>query len=400
MSGRATVAFATALVACLAIGLWYGGHPNKLPTFLRDAFVADHAGLNVEATEEIEDNYFRQVSGDQLSNSSLQGMARGLRREFRDRFSEYFSPESLERFDETIAGRFTGIGLEVAETKKGLRATHVFEGSPAQRGGIEVGDVIVSVDGESIAGLGSEAATAKIKGPEKTEVTVGVLDHATGRVRELHLTREQIALPVATGKVERVDGRKLGYVRLATFSEGSGQLLRKQVEKVEDRGAEGLVLDLRENGGGLLEEAVLGASIFLPKGEVVTRTNSRTQGHAVYRTVGENLPAKPIVVLIDRNTASAAEILTAALADDANAPVVGTRSFGKGVFQQEFPLSNGGALKLTVGEYFTPDGVNLAVSHGIHPDVEVSDDPGTKRDEALDRALRVLARQRGGRAGE
>ena len=99
-------------------------------------------------------------------------------------------------------------------------------------------------------------------------------------------------------------------------------------------------------------------------------TDSRTQGHAVYKTVGDNLPTLPIVVLIDRNTASAAEILTAALADDAGAKVVGTRSYGKGVFQQEIDLSNGGALKLTIGEYFTPDGVNLAESHGIHPDVQ------------------------------
>ena len=103
-------------------------------------------------------------------------------------------------------------------------------------------------------------------------------------------------------------------------------------------------------------------------------TDSRTQGHAVYKTVGDNLPTLPMVVLIDRNTASAAEILTAALADDAGAKVVGTRSYGKGVFQQEIGLSNGGALKLTIGEYFTPDGVNLAKSHGIHPDVKARDD--------------------------
>ena len=396
MNGRAAVAFATALIVCLGVGLWYGGHPNKLPGFLRDAFVGGEAGLNVEATEEIEDNYWRKVSGTELGNDSLQGMARGLRQRYHDRFSEYFSPETREKFNESISGRFTGIGLEVAETKKGLKATHVFKGSPADEGGLEAGETIVSVDGESIAGLSSEEATEKIKGPEKTEVTVGVLDPKTGKVRQLHLTREQIALPVAIGKVKTVEGRKLGDVGFATFSEGSAELLRRQVEKVNREGAEGIVLDLRENGGGLLEEAVEAASIFLPEGEVVTETKSRTQGHAVYKTVGDNLPAEPLVLLIDRNTASAAEILTAALADDADAPVVGTRSFGKGVFQQEFDLSNGGAMKLTVGEYFTPDGVNLAESHGIHPDVKVSDDLTTKPDEALEKALEVLAEQPGG----
>ena len=123
-------------------------------------------------------------------------------------------------------------------------------------------------------------------------------------------------------------------------------------------------------------------------------TKSRTQGDAVYKAVGDNLPPQPIVVLIDRNTASAAEILTAALADEAGAEVVGTRSYGKGVFQQEVDLSNGGALKLTVGEYFTPDGVNLA-GKGIHPDVSVRDDPATKRDEARERGLEVLAAEKG-----
>ena len=164
------------------------------------------------------------------------------------------------------------------------------------------------------------------------------------------------------------------------------------MRKLQDHGAQGLVLDLRGNGGGLLEEAVLNASIFLPKGETVVSTDSRSQGHAVYKTKGDNLPALPIVVLIDRNTASAAEILTAALADDAGAKTVGTRSYGKGVFQQEMDLSNGGALKLTVGEYFTPNGTNLA-GKGIHPDVRAPDLPGTARDEGLERALGVLSAQ-------
>ena len=166
--------------------------------------------------------------------------------------------------------------------------------------------------------------------------------------------------------------------------------LRRAVRKLQAEGAEGLVLDLRENGGGLLDEAVLNASIFLPEGEVVVSTDSRTEGHAVYKTKGDNLPPLPIVVLIDRNTASAAEILTAALADDAAATTVGTRSYGKGVFQQEIGLSNGGALKLTVGEYFTPNGENLA-GKGIQPDVKARDLPGTSRDEGLERALEALA---------
>jgi carboxyl-terminal processing protease len=386
------VGLVAALLVVLAAGLWLGGHPAKMPPFLRDVFVDESAGLTAEASELIEDNYYRPVRQSDLIDSSLQGMARGLRRHYGDRFSDYFSPRMLSRFNEEIEGRFSGIGLSVTAVKGGLRVEHVYKGSPAERAGIEVGETIVSVDGRSIAGLDSNAATALIKGPEGSEVTVAVRDPRTGKARKVRLTRAQISLPVVSSKLKTVNGEKLGYARLATFSEGAHDALRRAVRKLQKEGAQGLVLDLRGNGGGLLEEAVSTASIFLPKGETVVSTNSRTQGHAVYETTGGNLASLPIVVLIDRNTASAAEILTAALADDAGARTVGTRSFGKGVFQQEIGLSNGGALKLTVGEYFTPDGTNLA-GKGIHPDVPARDLPATARDEALARALGVLAAQ-------
>jgi carboxyl-terminal processing protease len=390
VKARAAIAYGTALVALLCAGLWLGGHPGKLPGFARDLFVAEPAGLTAEASEAIRDNYYRAVGERELGNASLQGLVRELRKRNDDRFSEYFSPQALEHFNEAISGRFSGIGLSVVGVKRGLRAVQVFARSPAAAAGIEVDDVVVSVDGDSIAGESSDAATARIKGPEGTEVTVGVLRPSTGRVRQLRLTRAEVELPIASGKVVEVGGLKLGYVRLLTFSEGAHALLARAVRKVQREGAEGIVLDLRGNGGGLLQEAVLSASVFLPEGEVVVTTDSRTQGHAEYETVGGNLSEVPIVVLIDRNTASAAEILAAALADEAGAPVVGRRSFGKGVFQQEIGLENGGALKLTIGEYFTPDGTNLA-GRGIQPDVRAADDPATAADEAKERALRALA---------
>ena len=383
-----TLGLAAAFLVVLAAGLWVGGHPARMPVALRDIFVDESAGLTAEATELIEDDYYRPVSQGKLIDSSLQGMVRGLRRSYGDRFSDYFSPQALAHFNEEIEGRFSGIGLSVNGIKQGLRVERVFKGSPAEEAGIEVGDTIVTVDGRSIAGLDSNAATDLIKGPEGSEVTVGVRGPG-GKTRQVRLTRAQISLPVVSSKLETVHGRKLGYARLATFSEGSSLALRRAVSKLQGQGAQGLVLDLRGNGGGLLEEAVLNASIFLPKGETVVSTDSRSQGHAVYKAEGGNLPSLPIVVLIDRNTASAAEILTAALADDAGAKTVGARSYGKGVFQQEMDLSNGGALKLTVGEYFTPDGANLA-GKGIHPDVRAPDLPATARDEGLERALAVL----------
>ena len=271
----------------------------------------------------------------------------------------------------------------------------VFPGTPAAEAGIEPGDVIVSVEGESIAGVDSAEATAKIKGPEGTDVTIGVRDGRGGEVEQITLTREEVRLPNVSSRIETVDGTKLGYVRLLAFSNGASKELKKAVERVQDDGAEGIVLDLRGNPGGLLGEAVRTASVFLPEGEVVVTTESRSQGRTVHETVGGNLPALPLVVLVDGGTASAAEILAAALEADGGATVVGQRSFGKGVFQEEVGLANGGALKLTTGEYFTPEGVNLAESKGIQPDVEVDDDPETEADEEIQRALQILAAQAG-----
>lgn len=385
------MAFAVALVAMLAAGLWLGGHPRSLPDPVRDWFVEEPAGLTAEAAEAIQDNYFRSVGDQELGNASLQGMVRELRKRHEDRFTEYFSPEALAAFNEQIEGRFSGVGLSVIEVPKGLRVAQVFPRSPAEEAGIEVGDTIVSVEGEPIAGKSSDESTKLIKGPEGTEVTLGVRDATSGKTRKLTVTRAEVTLPNISSRVEEVDGRKLGYVRLLSFSEGAHGQLSRGIEKVKKKVAEGIVLDLRHNPGGLLDEAVLTASLFLPEGEVVVRTDSRTQGESVHKTTDGRISKLPVVVLIDRATASAAEILAAALADNAGAEVVGTRSYGKGVFQEEQGLSNGGALKLTVGEYFTPDGVNLAESHGIHPNVKAEDDPKTKVDEAEQRALEVLA---------
>jgi carboxyl-terminal processing protease len=388
---RGAVAFAVALVALLCAGLWLGGHPSVLPGFAREAFVSEPGGLSAEAAEVLEDNYWRRTGPIELGNASLQGMVRRLRRNHHDRFTEYFSPENLESFNQQIEGRFSGIGLSVSTVKRGLRIETVFPRSPAAEAGIGVGEVIVSVNGESIAGESSTEATDKIKGPEGTEVTIGVLDPKTKKTRQLTLTRAEVNLPNVSHSLETVRGERLGYVRMLSFSERSSELLRRAVEKVEKEGAEGIVLDLRHNPGGLLEQAVLAASIFLPKDEVVVTTRSRTQGEGTHETVGDNLNATPLVVLVDGGTASAAEILTAALVDDGDATTVGETTYGKGVFQEEHSLSNGGALKMTVGEYFTPDGENLAKTHGIHPDVRVPFSPRGKADNQKQRALRVLA---------
>ena len=390
---RGAIAFGVALIAFLVIGLYLGGHPSKLPGFARDAFTEEPTGLVAEAAEVVKDNYFRKVGDTELGNASLQGMVRELRKRHKDRFSDYFSPESLEGFNQQIEGHFSGVGLSVIEVKKGLKVVKVFKGSPAEEGGVEVRDTIVAVEGESLAGLDSTEATQKIKGPEGTQVTVTIEKPKTHKKSEKTLTRANVVLPNVSSRVFTTDGKKVGYVRLLSFSSEASKQLAHGIEKAKSEGAEALVLDLRENPGGLLDEAVSSASLFLPEGEVVVSTKSRTKGDTERRSGDGKIVDVPFDVLIDRGTASAAEIMTAALQDDAHATVVGTRSYGKGVFQEEHDLANGGALKLTVGEYFTPSGENLARTGGIHPEVKVVDNPHTAVDEARQKALETVAAQ-------
>ena len=203
--------------------------------------------------------------------------------------------------------------------------------------------------------------------------------------------RATVRIPAVDGRLRRVGGRKVAYVRFATFSEGAHGELREEIERLYRRGAEGLVLDMRGNGGGLLNEAVLSASIFVEDGNVVS-TRSRSQGDRDYEAVGDAIQERPTVVLVDRDTASAAEILTAALQEYDLGTVVGTRTYGKGTFQEVIRLGAGGALDLTVGQYLTADGTSI-LGEGVKPQVRVTDDPGTRQDdEALDRALQVLGR--------
>jgi len=384
---------ATALIA-LVVGIWIGGNPENLPDGVRDVFVESsitpEGSASDDALRVIEQNYFRETESAQVEDASIRGMISRLRKQYNDRFSHYFDPEELASFNEAIGGSFSGVGMTVGDLdKNGLRVASVFNRSPADRAGLTAGDVIVEVDGEPIIGQSVDLVVASIKGPEGTDVTLGVRAQGKGKVRDFILTREQISVPVTSTRIREVDGRTLGYVRLTTFSDGASVALRRAVERVRDKGAEGIVLDLRANGGGLLPEAVLTSSLFIPEGDTVVETRSRTQGGQIYKAAGGDVNPPPMVVLVNRDTASAAEILAAALQASNDDPVVGTRTFGKGVFQQVIPLDNGGALDLTVGEFLTAEGVSLA-GKGLKPDAFSPSRPNATRDFQLDRAFDVL----------
>jgi carboxyl-terminal processing protease len=379
-----------ALLLLLACGVWLGGHPEYLPGFARSALVDDDQGrLFEEAVDQIADNYYEPVDRDKLLDAGLDAGVKSLD----DRFSTYFDPQQYQSFQEATEGAFEGVGMSVNEVARGLRVLTVYDDSPAQRGGIKKGDLIVSVGGKSLAGRTSQEATTQIKGPAGTEVTLGVIS-GDKPARDVTLERARVDVPAVKAEMRSLGDRKIAHVRLAGFTSGAHGQVREAVDKLLGEGAEGVVLDLRDNGGGLLNEAVLTSSIFVGDGTIVS-TKGLHRPRRVFEAEGTPIDRDvPVVVLVNENSASASEIVTGALQDRGRAEVVGETTFGKGVFQEIRRLTNGGALDITVGEYFTPDGRNLG-GKGVEPDVKAVDDPKTKRDEGLQEALEVVAAPQG-----
>ena len=377
--------------AALLAGIYLGGHPQTLPDVVRNPLVGDGDTRVVgEAISEVGDSYYRVIGEKALADAAVKGVVDSLD----DRFSNYFTPKEYADFQMSQDSEFSGIGTTVQPDRLGLRVAQVFDESPAARAGIRVDDRIVSVNGVSLKGLSQEAATTRVKGPKGSDVRLGL--RRGSRTLTLTVTRATVSVPQVASKVVVFDGRRYGVVALAQFGGGAHAEVYEAIRKVTKAGAEGLVFDLRANGGGLVSEAQLVASAFLKDGAIV-KTEGRNVPTRTLKATGDPIaPDVPLVVLVDKNTASASEIVAGALQDRRRARVVGTKTFGKGVFQEVIELSNGGALDITAGQYFTPSGANLGgkgvkTGAGIKPDVAAVDDARTKADEGLRGALKALA---------
>jgi carboxyl-terminal processing protease len=382
-----------AALVVLLVGVWLGGHPGWIPTGLRSTFVQGGSGQLVgQVLDMLGRDYYRPIDRAQLANRGLSAIVASLN----DPYSHYYDPSAYRAFLSQSNPHLSGIGIDVLPDPKGLRVVDVFTASPAARSGLLRGDLIINVGGTSLANRSPDLGSKLIQGRAGTTVTLTVLHGSQRRV--VKIVRANLVIPVATGNLLTYHGVKIGAVTLTSFTDGSGAELKNQVRKVVRSGARALILDLRENGGGLLEEGINVASVFISDGTIVS-TAGRSQPRQVYVAKGGAIAAKiPMVALVDRGTASAAEIVTGALKDRGRARVVGTRTYGKGVFQEIQPLPNGGALDITVGEYFTPNGTNLGGGGvregvGIKPDIYALDNPHTRGDEALQAAERTVAAQ-------
>ncbi len=381
-------------VLVLVVGIWLGGHPRYLPGPIADVLVGNEGRRTaIEGLDAIHDKYYRAISQQKLSDSALKGAVASLD----DRFSAYYSKKEFAQFNQAINNQFSGVGTAVEGVKQGLRIATVYPKSPADKAGVLVGDIVIAANGRNLAGLAEAAAVAFIKGRTGTKVRLRLRRGKRTLVKRL--TRAVISIPVVESKIANAGGKRVAYIALSTFGPDTAhEQVAAAIRKQRGRGAKGIVLDLRHNGGGLVSEAQLIASMFLPAGPIVTTRGRSVKSRTLY-TSGPRLAGDlPTVVLVDGGTASASEIVTGALQDRKRATVVGVKTFGKGVFQEIMPLHNGGALDITVGQYFLPSGRNLGGAgvkqgSGIKPDVQAVDDPKTPlpKDEALERALRVLA---------
>ncbi len=339
-----------------------------------------------EVRSELAARYYRHVPRAALRKGTVTEMLEALG----DPYTEYLDAAEYDALKSRTAPSYSGIGLTVAPSERGLVVRAALDG-PAREAGIARGDVIVAIDGHSVTKLPFERSLMLIKGVAGTKVELTLRRPSAGDMN-VTVVRAQIAVPVVRRHVVVAGGRKVGYVHVLSFPVGTADGIARAVRSLVKEGAAGVVLDLRENPGGLVSEAVRTVSLFQHDGVVCT-TSGLHQRRRVYEVSGDALyPRLPLAVLVNRASASAAEIVAGALRDNRRATLVGQRTYGKALVQTVRELSNGEALKLTTAVFVTPAGTSLSRG-GLRPAITALDDARTPRDEALARAERALLAQ-------
>lgn len=311
--------------------------------------------------------YLGQSGRDRLTQAALTGMLGSLH----DPYTVYLSPDQIRALNEQLnGGDFGGIGVFIYQLKDGQVIVQPIEGLPAARAGMRGNEVVQTINGQPVHGMALDHVERMIRGPEGSVVTITTHPYKKSAEHEYHITREIIHVPSVHAKIE--DGYE--YIRLSDFGETSASEVRKALLDAKAHGTKGTILDLRDNGGGLLNAAVDISSLFIPKGPIVTEID-RYGNRETQSATGDVLHGvTPLVVLVNGYTASASEITSGALQDYKLATLIGTKTFGKGVVQGIFSMPNGGALKITTQRYVTPSGRDIQ-HKGIQPDIVVQQSP-------------------------
>lgn len=300
---------------------------------------------------------------DLLSAYMVTDTIEGMLESLGDQYTRYLDPEAYRAYTEDVEGTYSGIGIHVGLLNGRATVVAPMPDTPAKRAGLASGDVIMAIDGKSTENMSLEEAVSLMKGPEGTRVVLTI--HREGdELRDVEIVRAVITVPVVESEMAE-DG--IGYLRIITFSADTADQVHRALEDLRSQGAEGLVLDLRWNGGGLFDQSILVASMFVDEGPIVHRVGRGGMKNTHMRSAEVPAYDIPLVVLVNQWSASSSEILAGALKDSGRAPLVGTKTFGKGVVQGVFPLGNGGALSVTTDRYLT------AAEHSIHGEGIVPD---------------------------
>jgi carboxyl-terminal processing protease len=340
----------TTLALAILVSALAGGFLGPRAQATEDQVDA-HYQVFTAALAAIEQQYAGRAESDRLVYSAINGMLLTL-----DPHSSFFDPASYARMRERQEGRYYGLGLSIAPIDGDITVNTIFEGSPAYKKGIRRGDVIAKIEGEVTKGWTSEQAVSRLKGPKGTTVNISLKRRGFDDLIDMTVERDEIQ--IATIKGSFMIDERTGYVRLNDFSETTNRDLGRALADLHGKGMKQLLIDLRDNPGGPLDQAIRVSNRFLPRGEMIVYTRGRVRNSEQdYRAMEETtVPDLPIIVLVNRNSASASEIIAGALQDHDRALVVGERTFGKALVQSVYRISEGAGLALTTARYYTPSG--------------------------------------------
>lgn len=372
-------AFAAGFAACLAVFavVIFALHLGRvIPEADYDFYndISDKFGKYYVIMQMIDEDPLVKKTPEVITDEHIKNIVDGLE----DPYAAYYTPEEYAAFKSTFEGNYVGIGILVGETEEGLKVEQVYDDGPAFKAGMKAGDIIVRVDDVEPEGI--DDAVSRMKGEEGTKVKVTVV--RDGKEIDLKMERKAIGLD-SVGYAVSEDDPKVGYIRVTLFAEDTDDEFKNAVKELQDKGCNKFILDLRQNGGGLTDVSIEMADYLLPACKIMTEI--KKDGSAKVYNSKKSSADLDLVVLVDENTASASEILTAAIQENQAGTVIGTKTYGKGVTQVSRQFKDGSAIKMTVTEYLTPKGHHVQ-GNGITPDIEATDD------DILDKALEELAK--------
>ena len=342
-----------------------------------------------EVLEKIQNEYVDEINQADVMDSAINGVLQSL-----DPYSAYMNPKIFKESQIETSGEFGGLGIEVSMEAGVVKVIAPIDGTPAAKAGIKAGDYIVRINGEQVRGKTLMEAVNLMRGPVGTPIEITVRRKSLRKAKIFKITREIIQI---TSVISKLVDNKVGYLRLRAFNENSSNQLKKEISKIEkNKKLVGYILDLRNNPGGLLSQAITISDFFLDDGEIVsTRGRKKRENRKFFAKKGDKINGKPLIVLINRGSASASEIVAGALQDQKRAILLGETTFGKGSVQSIIPLKNKGAIRLTISKYYLPSGKSIS-EVGVVPDIKVEEEDeefsiNTTTDNQLNYAIKLLS---------